>query len=158
MSLLVDKIEKIVAGYESEKIFLIEVVIGGTPLVPKITVIVDSESGITIEQCTEVSRKLNKYLGEKVYTETNYTLEVTSPGADKPIRINRQYIKNIGRKFKFTLATGKDLEATLKAVGEDGVTVSYENIEKVDNKKVKTTVEEKLNYLEIKKANVIITI
>lgn len=158
MSVLNSEIEKIVAEFESEKMFLVEVVMGGTPKTPKITVIIDSETGVTIEQCTSVSRKLNKYLEEVQFAEGMYSLEISSPGADKPIKVNRQYIKNIGRTFKIILQDGKDLEAVLKEVDNQGLTVTYETIEKVDNKKVKKAHEQKINYSDIKKANVIITI
>lgn len=158
MSLLITEIERIVGEFVENQIFLIEVVQGGTPKAPKITVIIDSDQGVTIKECTSVSRKLNKYLEETVYAEGNYSLEVTSPGADKPIKVNRQYNKSIGRSFKVLLESGRELEGQLKAVDEEGILLYYEKLEKVNNKKVKTPIEEKVNYSEIKKANVIITI
>lgn len=158
MSLLITEIERIVGEFVENQIFLIEVVQGGTPKAPKITVIIDSDKGVTIKECTSVSRKLNKYLEEVVYAEGNYSLEVTSPGADKPIKDNRQYIKSIGRSFKVLLESGRELEGELKAVDGEGILLYYEKLDKVNNKKVKTPIEEKVNYSEIKKANVIITI
>lgn len=158
MSSLVAEIEKIIGSLESDQIFLIEVIMGGTAKSPKITVVVDSDSGITIQECTSISRKLNKYLEEIAYAENNYSLEVTSPGVDKPIKVDRQYKRNVGRNFKVMLDSGRELEAQLKEADQEGITLYYEKIEKIDKKKVKTPIEEKIKYSEIKKANVIITI
>ncbi|MFN8438899.1 MAG: hypothetical protein U0V72_14920 [Cytophagales bacterium] len=158
MSLLVNQIEKEIEDFTKESVYLIEVIIGGSSKTPKITVVIDADTGVTIEECTKISRKLNKYLGEQVYPEGNYTLEITSPGADKPIKINRQYKKNIGRKLKLNLEGDQTLEATLTAVDDEGITVHYETIEKIANKKVKNSIDKKIIYSEIKKANVIITL
>ncbi|HTF82533.1 MAG TPA: hypothetical protein VL947_12440, partial [Cytophagales bacterium] len=146
MSLLVAEIEKQIGTFAEPQIFLIEVIVGGTPKTPKITVVVDSDTGVTIQECTTISRKLNKYLGEVVYTDNNYSLEVTSPGADKPIKVNRQYKKNIGRSFKIVLNSGEELEAELKEVNDEGLVLVYQKVEKVNNKKVKTPVEARVNY------------
>lgn len=158
MSLLVAEIEKIIGLLENDQIFLIEVVMGGTAKSPKITVVIDSDTGVTIQECTSVSRKLNKYLEEIAYAENNYSLEVTSPGVDKPIKVDRQYKRNVGRSFKIVLESGREIEAQLKEVDEAGITLYYEKVEKIDKKKVTTPIEEKIKYSEIKKANVIITI
>jgi ribosome maturation factor RimP len=158
MTLVVPEIEKIVGEFESENLFLIEVLVGGTPKIPKFSVVIDSETGVTIERCTKITRKINKYLTEGAFPEGNYSLEVSSPGADSPIKVTRQYIKNIGRKFKFSLESGNELVATLTALDATGLLVSYETVEKIAAKKVVNTVEQKINFSEIKKANVIITI
>ncbi len=63
---------------------------------------VDTDKGITIEVCAEISRELARRLDQTHLIQTSYRLEVSSPGIDKPIRLLRQYQKNVGRRFKVT--------------------------------------------------------
>jgi ribosome maturation factor RimP len=61
---------------------------------------VDTDKGITIDQCAEVSRQLAKILELHEVMHDPYVLEVSSPGLKKPLKLLRQYRKNIGRLFK----------------------------------------------------------
>jgi ribosome maturation factor RimP len=79
----------------------------------KVQVLMDSDSGITIEECAAYSRKLGKFLEEQDLFENSYTLEVASPGLDFPLATERQYRKNIGRLLHLDLKTGQDVEGKL---------------------------------------------
>lgn len=61
---------------------------------------VDTDSGITIEQCAEMSRELSRELPLTQLVHGDYQLEISSPGLDRPLRLLRQYHKNLGRKFR----------------------------------------------------------
>src|SRR5277367_6841240 len=77
--------------------FLVEVVVSKhKPW--KFTVIVDGDQGITIDGCAALSRTLNESLESEI--SDPYTLEVSTPGLDHPLKLKRQYIKNIGRGLK----------------------------------------------------------
>ena len=73
---------------ESEELFLVEVKIASGN---QITVLLDADNGITIEKCTEINKALYKYIEESgLFGDENFSLEVSSPGLDKPLKLHRQ--------------------------------------------------------------------
>lgn len=100
-------------------IFLVDIIIKPSKVSQKIIILIDSDEGITIQECTSISRRLAKQLEElEVFTEP-YTLEVSSPGLDQPLILTRQYLKNIGRNLKVTLKTGEAVSGTLIEANEE---------------------------------------
>ncbi len=65
-----------------------------------VDVFIDTDAGITIDQCAEISRQLGAAMETENLFADAYLLQVSSPGLNKPLMIPRQYKKNIGRKFK----------------------------------------------------------
>jgi len=61
---------------------------------------IDTDIGITIGQCSELSRQLSAALELQNVVPSSYILEVSSPGLIKPLKLLRQYRKNVGRKFR----------------------------------------------------------
>jgi ribosome maturation factor RimP len=61
---------------------------------------VDTDSGITIGQCTELNRKIGEALELQNIIQNTYVLEVSSPDLTKPLKLLRQFRKNIGRRFR----------------------------------------------------------
>jgi ribosome maturation factor RimP len=61
---------------------------------------VDTDNGITIGQCSDLNRQLGAVLELQDIIPSSYILEVSSPGLKKPIKLLRQYKKNVGRQFK----------------------------------------------------------
>lgn len=81
-----------------------------------IQVFADTDAGITIGTCASVSRELRSALDyQRTMGETDFRLEVSSPGMDRPLRLLRQYPKNIGRRFHVRFTTEAE-PGTLKAV------------------------------------------
>jgi ribosome maturation factor RimP len=89
----------------------------------KLEVFIDSDSGITFEKCQSVSRHLETYLDEEKPLGEKYTLEVSSPGVDRPLKLPRQYHKNIGRKVEVTPKEGKPQTGTLVEVTDFAITI-----------------------------------
>ncbi len=104
---------------ESRNFFLVDVRIS---MGRKIEVYIDSDPGIQIEECAQISRFLESRLDEnnKLVPE-NYILEVSSPGMSNPLKVPRQFKKRIGRRLDVTLTDGSRLEAILRAADEQGV-------------------------------------
>ena len=104
--------------------FLVEVRIKPTN---NIKVFIDADEGIMLSTLIEYNRKLYKDLEESgLFPDGDFSLEVSSPGLDEPLKKHRQYKKNVGRyvhitKIDSTVVEGKLLEAT-----EDGVVVETE--------------------------------
>ena len=112
-----------------------------------IKVFLDGDFGVSIEKCVSVNRKLYKLLEEKeIYPNGDFSLEVSSPGLDEPLKLHRQYIKNINRPVEVTLKDGVKTEGILKAVEEGHILVE----ETRGKNKKKETVEHIIPFDNIK--------
>lgn len=74
----------------------------------QIRVYLDSERGITIDQCREFSRRIESVLDTDGMFGENYLLEVSSPGVDRPIKEDWQFRKNTGRPVKVSYRTADE--------------------------------------------------
>ena len=87
-----------------------------------VKVFLDGDAGITIEKCVQVNRKLYKKLEEAAFfPEGDFSLEVSSAGLDEPLKLLRQYKKNIGRLIEVHLQDGTRKEGQLREVSEEGI-------------------------------------
>jgi len=120
---------------DSENHFLVQVNIGsGKVQEGKVQILIDSDLGITIEECAAYSRKLGKHLEEADMFENAYTLEVASPGLDFPISTERQFLKNINRQLIVeTKAGGAPIEGKLMNYKPDSLQLEVK--EKLKGKK-----------------------
>ena len=89
----------------------------------KIVVHLDGDQGVPIDTCAEVSRALSARLEEQETIEGPYTLEVSSPGLDQPLRMPRQYAKNIGRTVKVAWGEQQTTTGELLRIDEDKIVV-----------------------------------
>ncbi|HTN35827.1 MAG TPA: hypothetical protein VL053_02060 [Arachidicoccus sp.] len=91
-------------------------------------VYVDGDQGITIDQCIKINRALYKKIEEAgLFPDGDFSLEVSSPGVDEPLKNTRQYKKNIGRTVLVTLSDEKQVTGVLQAVEEDKVTLEVKS-------------------------------
>jgi ribosome maturation factor RimP len=101
--------------------FLVEVRIKPTN---NIKVFLDGDQGISIEKCVQYNRALYKKLEESgLFPGDDFSLEVSSPGLDEPLKSLRQYKKNIGRQVEILLQDGSKKEGRLIEVSEDGIII-----------------------------------
>lgn len=85
-------------------------------------IIVDSEDGVELDACADLSRAISAVLDESdAMGEDEYVLEVSSPGADRPLTEHRHYVRATGRLARLTLTEGGELVARVLAVDEDGL-------------------------------------
>ncbi|MET7635853.1 MULTISPECIES: ribosome maturation factor RimP [unclassified Streptomyces] len=88
-------------------------------------IIVDSEEGVELDACAELSRAISEKLDETdAMGEDEYVLEVSSPGADRPLTEHRHYVRATGRLVKLQLTTegaAGELVARIIAVDDDGL-------------------------------------
>jgi ribosome maturation factor RimP len=80
--------------------FLVDVAIRGERSSKVIEIYADSDTGITIDQITQISRKISEILDTENIIDGRYRLDVSSPDLERPLKIFRQYHKNIGRHCK----------------------------------------------------------
>jgi ribosome maturation factor RimP len=118
-----------------------------------IVVEMESSGPVSIEDCVAISRAIEHNLDRE--TE-DFSLQVSSPGLDKPLRDHRQYVKNIGRSLKVRLADDQELEGELRNADQEKIILFTQRKEKVEGKKKKVVVEEELvlNYPQIKQARI----
>ncbi|MFE9856861.1 ribosome maturation factor RimP [Streptomyces sp. NPDC005780] len=85
-------------------------------------IIVDSEEGVELDACADLSRAISAKLDETdAMGEDEYVLEVSSPGADRPLTEHRHYVRATGRLARLTLNEGGELVARILAVDEEGL-------------------------------------
>ncbi|MFF3787375.1 ribosome maturation factor RimP [Streptomyces sp. NPDC001933] len=85
-------------------------------------IVVDSEEGVELDACADLSRAISEKLDETdAMGDGEYTLEVSSPGADRPLTEHRHYVRATGRLAKLNLHEGGELVARILAVDEDGL-------------------------------------
>lgn len=101
--------------------FLVEVKIKPTN---NFKVYLDADTGMSIARCVNINRALYKKMEEAGwFPDGDFSLEVSSPGLDEPLKLWRQYKKNIGRMVDITLQDGTPISGKLLEVTEDGCVV-----------------------------------
>ncbi|MRX47401.1 ribosome assembly cofactor RimP [Pedobacter puniceum] len=122
-------VEQRVRALAEEKIadrpdlFIVEIkVINNT----KIIILLDGDNGVGIHDCAMVSRHVGYHLEEENLLDHAYNLEVSSPGLDTPLILDRQFAKNIGRNVTVKHLTGDKLEGKLLAADEESITVAHQ--------------------------------
>lgn len=92
-----------------------------------ISVYVDGDQGVTIDKCVKLNRALYKQIVEEgICPDGEFALEVSSPGVDEPLMLERQYTKNIGRVVEVTDNEGKLIEGKLLGVTPEGIEIEEE--------------------------------
>jgi ribosome maturation factor RimP len=110
-------LDKILA--ESPEVFIVQVKIKPTN---NIKIFIDTDTGISIDTCIKINRKLYKAIEESaMFPEGDFSLEVSSPGVGEPILLIRQYKRNVGRNLLVTLQNEQKIEGLLSATTEDGI-------------------------------------
>lgn len=101
--------------------FLVEIKVKPTN---NVKVFLDGDQGITIEKCISINRPLYKLIEEaKLFPNDDFSLEVSSPGLDEPLKLFRQYVKNVGRLVEVLLKDGQKVEGKLVEVNESSMVV-----------------------------------
>jgi len=137
---------------EHSSLFLIDFSISSDN---KITVIIDGDEGVILQDCIDVSRAIENNLDREVQ---DFSLEVASAGATSPLKLPRQYRKNIGRNLEVTLES-EVFEAKLIDADECQISLEWKVREPKKIGKGKETVIKTalLPYDKIKKAQVVIS-
>lgn len=96
-------------------------------------VFADSDTGITMDECADISRALSEYLDEVDFGKSEYTLEVSSPGLDRPLTTERDYRRFIGKtvqvRFRNEKGNARKFTGAVKSVNTDGVVIENEKEE-----------------------------
>ena len=102
-----------------------------------VTIMVDSETGLNLDQVTDISRSVSETMDKAPFMgDTPYTLEVTTPGVDRPLTAPRHFRKNVDRLVKITKNDGTQIKGRIGSADDEAVTLDKATI----------------NYSEIKRA------
>ena len=113
----------------------------------RIFVDIDGDNGVTIDDCIELSRAIEGQLDRE---EEDFELNVSSAGADMPLKLTRQYRKNVGRELEVVMVDGEKAEGTLEDASDEGIVLRT----KGTKKRAPETLH--LAYRDIKSARVAI--
>lgn len=106
-----------------------------------IKIYIDSDEALTIEKCVSLNRKLYKIIEESgFYEEGNFSLEISSPGIDEPLKNIRQYKKNVNRLIQIVTTDELTYLGKLTAINNNEIVV-LEYVEGKGKKVVQKTVE-----------------
>jgi ribosome maturation factor RimP len=108
---------------DTPEIFLVSVRIKPTN---NIKVFLDADNGLSIERCVKINRAMYRVIEEKGwYPDGNFSLEVSSPGLEEPLKLLRQYRKNIGRAVEVIQNDDTTVEGKLIEVNDLSITLEY---------------------------------
>ncbi|RPF36689.1 ribosome maturation factor RimP [Streptomyces sp. TLI_185] len=112
-------------------------------------VVVDSDTGADLDQIADVSRALSAKLDETdAMGEGEYTLEVGTPGAERPLKEHRHYVRATGRLVKFQLTDGDELVARILKADDEGLDLEVPGV------KGRRPTARRLAYPDVDKARV----
>jgi ribosome maturation factor RimP len=108
---------------EEPAIFVVSMLIKPTN---NIKIFIDGDEGVKIEKCVRINRKMYKAIEESaMYPDGDFSLEVSSPGVDEPLKLIRQYNKNIGRDVEVTFNDDAKKEGKLISVTEADIIIEH---------------------------------
>lgn len=135
---------------DMQDIFLVGVRVKPTN---NIKVFLDADNGLSIDKCVKLNRAMYRIIEEKAwYPDGNFSLEVSSPGVDEPLKLIRQYKKNIGRSVSVKLNDETIEEGKLIAVSDNSIQIAYTSGK---NKKA-VILQKEIAFEQIKQVTIII--
>ena len=130
----IETVEKLLQPLLTDDIFLVDIRIKP---INNIKIFLDADSGLRIEKCIKINRALYKVMEEMaIYPDGDFSLEVSSPGIGEPLKMHRQYVKNIGRDVEVTLNDDSKKTGKLISVNDQQLEIEFTEGK---NKKAVTT-------------------
>ncbi len=119
----IEIVQKLLHPLLTDDIFLVDIKIKP---INNIKIYLDADSGLGIEKCIRINRALYKIMEEMaIYPDGDFSLEVSSPGIEEPLKLHRQYIKNTGRNMEVTLQDGSKQSGKLLSVTENEILIEF---------------------------------
>jgi len=122
----------------------------------KISVTLDSEKGIPISYCVDISRLIEHNLDRE---KEDFALEVSTAGLDQPLKLPRQYKKNVGREVEVMTNDDVKLKGRLTEADDTGFTVETEEKVKIEGKKKKELkiTPHRFNFEDVKYVKIVVS-
>jgi len=94
---------------------------------------IDKEGGITVNDCETVAREMNDLLDERDFIPDSYTFEVSSPGLGRPLKKEKDYVRNMGKEVEIrtyrAINRSKEFYGLLVAYDKESVTIDADGEE-----------------------------
>ncbi len=135
----------------TDTMFIVDITVGPGNA---ISVVIDSEHGLSIDKCIEMSRHIEHQFDREV---EDFSLEVSSPGLTQPFKVLRQYHKNIGKEVEVVTSKGVKMTGILKSADENALCIETTSNVKIDGKKTVETKTAEFSFQEIKSVKPVIT-
>ena len=94
---------------------------------------IDKEGGITVNDCEVVAREMNDLLDKEDFIPESYTFEVSSPGLGRPLKKEKDYVRNMGKEVEIrtyrAINRSKEFYGLLTAYDKDSVTIDADGEE-----------------------------
>ena len=120
-----------------------------------IKVYIDADRGVSIDKLAHYNRGLYRQIEESgLFPNGDFSLEISSPGLDEPLKLHRQYLKNIGRNVEVVLKNGIKQEGKLITATTDEIIIEEEK----RSRKVSEVVPHTISYDDIKTTKIQIKI
>lgn len=146
----IQTVEKLIEPLLEGDVFLVSVKIKPTN---NIKIYLDADGGLGIEKCIRINRALYKIMEEKaMYPDGDFSLEVSSPGIDEPLKMLRQYKKNIGRNVEVITSDDVKREGRLTDATEENISIEYT----IGKGKKAETKKEEIGFSSIKQTKVLV--
>jgi|TARA_B100000497_G_C7636450_1_gene382571 ribosome maturation factor RimP len=110
----------------------------------KISVEMDGDNGFPISECINFSRQIEKSFDREV---EDFSLEVSSPGLNKPFRLTRQYLKNLNKPVVVKINEGDKVKGVLTFADDNKISVQTSRKERLEKKKKKVEIVEDVEIL-----------
>jgi ribosome maturation factor RimP len=131
-----ERIEQIVNQIiDTEKEFVVDITVSTSN---HILVLIDSEAGVVIKRCVEISRFIEAQLDRE---EEDFDLEVSSAGLTSPLKVHRQFVKNIGRAVEVVLNDGQKVTGKMIDVSPTTFTIQYQEKVLIEGSKKKQLID-----------------
>lgn len=140
-----DRVHALVVDAAGADIEVLEVALRGQPPRRVVRVVADTvdpdpQEGLDVDAIARLSRRIGERLDTEDAVPGSYTLEVTSPGADRPLHTSRDFARNVGRKVVIVVVdeavvdgvadTSTEISGTLVAAEADAVVVRTDTDER----------------------------
>ncbi len=146
-----EKVQILVEEVLSDDMYIVDITVGATNA---IMVYVDTDAGISIGECVQISRHVENSLDRE---EEDFSLEVSSPGLSFPFKVLRQYLKNIGREVEVVTKSGEKQKGILKSAHSAGFELEVIEKEKVDGAKILVPKSIAFDFDQIKTVKIVIS-
>ncbi len=123
----------------------------------RIEILIDSENGVPIEYCVEISRLVEHSFDRE---EEDFELEVSSPGIGQPLRVAQQYHKCLGHPVEVMAHDGAIQKGILEVITDDGFVVKEEKMIKPEGKKKKELqiINHQFSFEDVKRVKEILSL
>lgn len=149
-----EQVQNIIAPkVDEDGLFIVEVTVSATN---HISIFIDGDKGVTIDQCITISKFVEENLNREV---EDYELDVSSAGLDLPFKVARQYLKNIGRTVNIVTKKGQKFTGKLVSASNESFDVEVEKSVLLEGKKrkEKITEVESFKYSDIKSTKIVVS-